>query len=186
MKVTWRAQHHPCSRKRDNDGASFRRRGGSAALSEPGARDAVPGVEDAIAGRRRPSHLKFENLQFTVCSRSAARSISFASLLESGATVPGVIVASAGNHAQGVAHHAQRLGLRAVDRDAATTWSAAFARRVSKPGVLRSHAASTLNSGGGMGGMGGSRGRPWPRDGICHHHVVVLAADRCCKVWCPD
>ena len=26
----------------------------------------------------------------------------------------GVIAASAGNHAQGVAHHAQRLGLRAV------------------------------------------------------------------------
>jgi threonine dehydratase len=28
--------------------------------------------------------------------------------------IRGVIAASAGNHAQGVAHHAQRLGLRAV------------------------------------------------------------------------
>jgi threonine dehydratase len=36
------------------------------------------------------------------------------SLVESGQPIKGVIAASAGNHAQGVAHHAQRLGLRAV------------------------------------------------------------------------
>ena len=37
-----------------------------------------------------------------------------ARLLETGPRPSGVIAASAGNHAQGVAHHAQRLGLRAV------------------------------------------------------------------------
>ena len=35
-------------------------------------------------------------------------------LAPGGDSVPGVIAASAGNHAQAVAHHAQRLGLRAV------------------------------------------------------------------------
>jgi threonine dehydratase len=35
-------------------------------------------------------------------------------LVASGQPLKGVIAASAGNHAQGVAHHAQRLGLRAV------------------------------------------------------------------------
>jgi threonine dehydratase len=35
-------------------------------------------------------------------------------MVESGQPIKGVIAASAGNHAQGVAHHAQRLGLRAV------------------------------------------------------------------------
>ena len=33
---------------------------------------------------------------------------------DAGGPLQGVIAASAGNHAQGVAHHAQRLGLRAV------------------------------------------------------------------------
>ena len=58
--------------------------------------------------------LKFENLQFTASFKERGALDKLASLLESGATVPGVIAASAGNHAQGVAHHAQRLGLRAV------------------------------------------------------------------------
>ena len=58
--------------------------------------------------------LKFENLQFTASFKERGALNKLASQLESGATVPGVIAASAGNHAQGVAHHAQRLGLRAV------------------------------------------------------------------------
>ena len=58
--------------------------------------------------------LKFENLQFTASFKERGALNKLAALLASGATPRGVIAASAGNHAQGVAHHAQRLGLRAV------------------------------------------------------------------------
>ncbi len=58
--------------------------------------------------------LKFENLQFTASFKERGALNKLACLLESGAPIKGVIAASAGNHAQGVAHHAQRLGLRAV------------------------------------------------------------------------
>jgi threonine dehydratase len=57
--------------------------------------------------------LKFENLQFTASfkERGAFNKLSQLSQAERGR---GVIAMSAGNHAQGVAYHAQRLGLRAV------------------------------------------------------------------------
>ncbi len=58
--------------------------------------------------------LKFENLQFTASFKERGALNKLAALVESGVPVRGVIAASAGNHAQGVAHHAQRLGLRAV------------------------------------------------------------------------
>ena len=58
--------------------------------------------------------LKFENLQFTASFKERGALNKLAVLLESGHPLRGVIAASAGNHAQGVAHHAQRLGLRAV------------------------------------------------------------------------
>lgn len=58
--------------------------------------------------------LKFENLQFTASFKERGALNKLTSLLESGQPLQGVIAASAGNHAQGVAHHAQRLGLRAV------------------------------------------------------------------------
>jgi threonine dehydratase len=57
-------------------------------------------------------YLKFENLQFTASfkERGACNKLSTLDL----ATCKGVVAMSAGNHAQGVAHHAARLGLRAV------------------------------------------------------------------------
>jgi len=58
--------------------------------------------------------LKFENLQFTASFKERGALNKLATLVESGQPIKGVIAASAGNHAQGVAHHAQRLGLRAV------------------------------------------------------------------------
>ena len=58
--------------------------------------------------------LKFENLQFTASFKERGALNRLQVLLEQGQTGRGVIAASAGNHAQGVAHHAQRLGLRAV------------------------------------------------------------------------
>jgi threonine dehydratase len=58
--------------------------------------------------------LKFENLQFTASFKERGALNKLSALVASGQTVKGVIAASAGNHAQGVAHHAQRLGLRAV------------------------------------------------------------------------
>ena len=58
--------------------------------------------------------LKFENLQFTASFKERGALNKLAALVASGEPVSGVIAASAGNHAQGVAHHAGRLGLRAV------------------------------------------------------------------------
>ena len=58
-------------------------------------------------------YLKFENLQYTASfkERGACNKLSQLSVEE---RQRGVIAMSAGNHAQGVAYHAQRLGLRAV------------------------------------------------------------------------
>ncbi|MEO5734000.1 MAG: pyridoxal-phosphate dependent enzyme, partial [Rubrivivax sp.] len=61
--------------------------------------------------------LKFENLQFTASFKERGALNKLLSLLDAPAPQQrpkGVIAASAGNHAQGVAHHAQRLGLDAV------------------------------------------------------------------------
>ncbi|TFZ01853.1 threonine ammonia-lyase [Ramlibacter humi] len=57
--------------------------------------------------------LKFENLQFTASfkERGACNKLTQLSAEE---RARGVVAMSAGNHAQGVAYHAQRLGIRAV------------------------------------------------------------------------
>ena len=57
--------------------------------------------------------LKFENLQYTASfkERGACNKLAQLSLAE---RARGVIAMSAGNHAQGVAYHAERLGIRAV------------------------------------------------------------------------
>ena len=57
--------------------------------------------------------LKFENLQFTASfkERGACNRLQ---LLTTEEKARGVIAMSAGNHAQGVAYHAQRMGIRAV------------------------------------------------------------------------
>ncbi len=58
-------------------------------------------------------YLKFENLQFTASfkERGACNKLT---LLTPQERARGVIAMSAGNHAQGVAYHAERLGIRAV------------------------------------------------------------------------
>ena len=63
--------------------------------------------------------LKFENLQFTASFKERGACNKLAQLAEAeaaqgGQATRGVVAMSAGNHAQGVAYHAQRLGLRAV------------------------------------------------------------------------
>ena len=58
-------------------------------------------------------YLKFENLQFTASFKERGACNKLAQLSEAERR-NGVIAMSAGNHAQGVAYHAQRLGLRAV------------------------------------------------------------------------
>jgi threonine dehydratase len=55
-------------------------------------------------------HLKFENLQFTSSFKERGAFIKL-STLDAAQRKQGVIAASAGNHAQGVAYHAQRLGI---------------------------------------------------------------------------
>jgi threonine dehydratase len=57
--------------------------------------------------------LKFENLQFTASFKERGACNKLAQLSDA-ERKRGVIAMSAGNHAQGVAYHAQRLGLRAV------------------------------------------------------------------------
>jgi threonine dehydratase len=57
--------------------------------------------------------LKFENLQFTASFKERGACNKLAQLTTQ-ERQRGVIAMSAGNHAQGVAYHAQRLGLRAV------------------------------------------------------------------------
>lgn len=58
-------------------------------------------------------YLKFENLQFTASFKERG-ALNKLLLLSDAERARGVIAMSAGNHAQGVAYHAQRLGLRAV------------------------------------------------------------------------
>lgn len=57
--------------------------------------------------------LKFENLQYTASFKERGACNKLSKLGES-ARAQGVVAMSAGNHAQGVAYHAQRLGLPAV------------------------------------------------------------------------
>ena len=57
-------------------------------------------------------YLKFENLQFTASFKERGACNKLVDLAAQG--VKGVIAMSAGNHAQGVAYHAQRLGLSAT------------------------------------------------------------------------
>ncbi|MBS0611191.1 MAG: threonine ammonia-lyase [Comamonadaceae bacterium] len=57
--------------------------------------------------------LKFENLQFTSSFKERGACNKLAQLTPE-ERARGVVAMSAGNHAQGVAYHAQRLGLRAV------------------------------------------------------------------------
>ncbi len=57
--------------------------------------------------------LKFENLQFTASFKERGACNKLAQLTPA-ERARGVIAMSAGNHAQGVAYHAERLGLRAV------------------------------------------------------------------------
>ena len=58
-------------------------------------------------------YLKFENLQFTASFKERG-ALNKLLLLSDEERAHGVVAMSAGNHAQGVAYHAQRLGLRAV------------------------------------------------------------------------
>ncbi len=57
--------------------------------------------------------LKFENLQFTASFKERG-ALNKLSMLTAEQRARGVIAVSAGNHAQGVAYHAQRLGIPAV------------------------------------------------------------------------
>jgi threonine dehydratase len=57
--------------------------------------------------------LKFENFQFTASFKERGALNKLLSLTEAERRA-GVVAVSAGNHAQGVAHHATRLGIRSV------------------------------------------------------------------------
>jgi threonine dehydratase len=76
---------------------------------------ATPCVESRTLSQITGSQvfLKFENLQFTASFKERGACNKLVQLDEA-ERANGVIAMSAGNHAQGVAYHAQRLGLRAV------------------------------------------------------------------------
>jgi threonine dehydratase len=92
----------------------------AAALRLAGHVLATPCVESKTLGQIIGAQvfLKFENLQFTASFKERGALNKLATLVANskttGQAIKGVIAASAGNHAQGLAHHAQRLGLRAV------------------------------------------------------------------------
>ena len=58
-------------------------------------------------------YLKFENLQFTASFKERGALVKLLALAPE-ERAAGVLAVSAGNHAQGVAYHARRLGIRAV------------------------------------------------------------------------
>ena len=76
---------------------------------------ATPCVESRRLSQMAGCHvyLKFENLQFTASFKERGACNKLVQLSQEEKT-RGVIAMSAGNHAQGVAYHAQRLGVRAV------------------------------------------------------------------------
>jgi threonine dehydratase len=73
----------------------------------------VPAFAHAVADHRREVYLKFENLQFTASFKERG-ALNKLSQLSADEKARGVIAVSAGNHAQGVAYHAQRLGIPAT------------------------------------------------------------------------
>jgi threonine dehydratase len=58
--------------------------------------------------------LKLENLQFTGSFKDRGSCLKLQRLAQSAEPPSGVVAASAGNHAQGVAFHARRLGMKAI------------------------------------------------------------------------
>ena len=87
----------------------------AAALRIAGAVERTPCMHSRTLSRLTGAEvwLKFENLQFTASFKERGALNKLLLLGESGRR-RGVIAMSAGNHAQGVAHHAARLGTRAV------------------------------------------------------------------------
>ncbi|HWI86608.1 MAG TPA: threonine ammonia-lyase [Sphingomonas sp.] len=104
-----------------------------ATLSKPPAADALPvSLDDVRAAHKRIAgsivrtptllsrtlgqltgatvYLKFENLQFTAAYKERG-ALNKLLQLDEGARSRGVIAASAGNHAQGLAYHGARLGI---------------------------------------------------------------------------
>ena len=72
----------------------------------------APRLSEAVGGDIE-LHLKLENQQFTGSFKDRG-SLYRLQGLDAEARKRGVVAASAGNHAQGVAHHAQRLGIPAT------------------------------------------------------------------------
>lgn len=71
----------------------------------------APRLGEAIGARL---WLKLENLQFTGSFKDRGSCLKLQRLAQAESPPAGVVAASAGNHAQGVAFHARRLGMRAA------------------------------------------------------------------------
>ena len=89
-------------------------------VERPRSAHTLRGVKGLCPTSRAQVFLKFENLQFTASfkERGACNKLS---QLTPEQSARGVIAMSAGNHAQGVAYHAQRPGLACRHRHAALT-----------------------------------------------------------------
>ena len=72
---------------------------------------AAPRLSEMLGTRL---HLKLENLQFTGSFKDRGSCLKLQHLMQQPSPPAGVAAASAGNHAQGVAYHARRLGLKAL------------------------------------------------------------------------
>ena len=102
------ARHHKCTMLTLADIQAAARRLEGAVLQTPCVESRTL---SQITGAQ--VYLKFENLQFTASFKERG-ALNKLLQLTPAEREHGVIAMSAGNHAQGVAYHAQRLGLRAV------------------------------------------------------------------------
>ena len=105
-------------------------------------------------------YLKLENLQMTGSFKERG-ALNRLSLLTAEERARGVVAASAGNHAQGVAYHATRLGVRSRDCDAAGD-------------------AAGEGDGDARLWRGGGAARRELRRGVCGGDAAVRAA----MAWC--
>ena len=106
--------------------------------------------------------LKFENLQFTATVQGARRAQPAVRVCRADERRRGVVAASAGNHAQGVAYHAARLSIPAT-----------IVMPVGTPTVkienTRRHGATVIEGGSDAGGSRRPRHRARPKQGFDVH-----------------
>ena len=113
--------------------------------------------------------LKFENLQFTATFKERG-ALNRLSALSADERRRGVIAASAGNHAQGVAYHAARLSIPA-------TIFVPLGTPTVKIENTRRHGATVIEGGATLEEAASAGHRAWPRRGLDVHPSLRRSPD---------